>query len=58
MPLLVTLASVKGVPELIIAIAVPHWWKISTHAAVVAGLLEAHTWPQVCRSGDQMGLWP
>ncbi|BEP13863.1 phosphatase PAP2 family protein [Acidothermaceae bacterium B102] len=27
------------VPELVIAIAVSHWWKISIHAAVVAGLL-------------------
>lgn len=27
------------VPELIIAIVVSHWWKISIHAAVIAGLL-------------------
>lgn len=28
-----------AVPELIIAIAISHWWKISIHAAVIAGLL-------------------
>ena len=27
------------VPELVIAIAVSHWWKISIHAAVIAGLV-------------------
>src|SRR4051812_38678394 len=27
------------VPELVIAIAVSHWWKISIHAAVIAGLI-------------------
>jgi membrane-associated phospholipid phosphatase len=27
------------VPELVIAIAVSHWWKISIHAAVLAGLV-------------------
>ena len=27
------------VPELVLAIVISHWWKISIHAAVVAGLL-------------------